>query len=75
MEKLLTHHINETTRQFDRIVKDLKEIEVKIDALRDFKTETMMTAAVSAKWVSIIVSAVCGSITLAVTLAIQFYKH
>lgn len=65
---LLQHHIRETTRQFNEIKDDLDCINTKIDNLHEFKLKLL----VNTKWISLIVSAGCGFLTLVVTAIINY---
>ena len=68
MENLLLHHINATEKQFDELKEQLEKIQIKLDALYDFKITTM----ISARWVSLLISAACGILTLAATLTFEY---
>lgn len=69
MENLLEHHILETRERFSELRDDIKNIEEKIDGLHDFKIETI----VSARWVSLIVSAVCGLLTMIASGVVKYF--
>ncbi len=69
MENLLEHHIAETRQRFKELRSDFKIIEYKIDELHDFKIQTIM----SAKMTSMIISAVCGFVTLVATCTVEYF--
>lgn len=60
MEELLKRHIQETDKNFEDVYDSLVLITAKLDDLREFKTKLI----VSSRFFSLVVSAVCGIITL-----------
>lgn len=81
MEKLLTHHINETKEEFKGVREQIKEMRVEVkEQVGEMRQELIMlrehriSAMNDAKWVSVIVSAVCGLLIIIVTSVIQIYK-
>ena len=73
MEQLLAHHIRETERRFDEVMSKIDAISQKIETLNEFKMETI----ISARWVSLIISASCGLLTLVASSAVSYMvgKH
>ena len=69
MEDVLQYHINETNQNFRDIRNDLKSINEKLDAVNEFKISTVITA----RWVSLIISSVCGLITLVATGVVDYF--
>lgn len=65
---LLEHHIEETRRQLDDVKAELKNIRDRLDDLHRFKADLIA----SSRTVSLIVSAVCGFITLIATTVATF---
>lgn len=63
MDKLLEHHIRDTERRFDEVREDLGGISKKLTDVQEFKVQMI----INARWVSLVVSAVCGLVTMAVT--------
>lgn len=59
-ETLLQHHIEETRGNFADVREDLRELKVSLAELKTFRTEMIVTS----RTVSLVVSAVCGFITL-----------
>lgn len=72
-ERLLAYHIEQTGDKFAEVRDELKTLNEKIDALHEFK----ITLLVNTRWVSLIVSAVCGLVTMIATTALSYFvqKH
>lgn len=64
MEELLKHHIQDTRDRFNELKQELTALHEKLEDLRDFKISLIATSRTT----SIIVSTVCGLITLIVTV-------
>lgn len=74
MEQLLQHHIHQTEKNFDEIKNELTHFNSKLDDLAKFKAE-MIT---SSRWVSVIVSAICGAVTMTGSALLNYFltvKH
>lgn len=69
MEELLKRHISETDRRFEEIQDHLEEISGKMDDLRDFKVKLIVTS----RFFSIVVSAICGILTLLASSFVTYY--
>ena len=69
MKELLEYHIQNTERQLGLLQLELKEINQKIESLHEFKTRSIVTA----RWVSLIVSAASGLCTMVATALISFF--
>lgn len=71
MEHLLKMYQEYSDRKFDEIREDIHEIRQKMDEIHEFKVTSIATS----RTVSMIVSAVCGLVTLLVTsfLTIKFH--
>lgn len=69
MENLLRYHIATTEKQLDALKAELSAIDQKIDNLHEFKTRTVVTA----RYVSLIVSAVSGFVTLISTTLLSYF--
>lgn len=69
--QMLEYHIEETSRRFDEVKSDLKDIKEKIDDFKEFKIEMLTTS----RMVSIIISGVCGIITMIVSVIISIKYH
>lgn len=63
MEQLLRYFMAETNKRFDEIGLRFDGVSEKIDGLQKFKIETIA----SARWVSLVVSGICGFITMVVS--------
>lgn len=71
MEPILEYHIEETGKRFSDIKEDLHDIKERLEELRDFKIETIATS----RLVSLLVSAVCGLITLTISTIVAIKFH
>lgn len=71
MEPILEYHIEETGKRFNDIKEDLRDIKTRLDELREFKIETIATS----RLVSLLVSAVCGLITLTISTIVAIKFH
>lgn len=60
MDKLIDYFIEETNKKFDDVKDRVDSIHKRLDDIEKFKVEMM----VSSRWVSLLVSAACGLITL-----------
>lgn len=69
MEDLLRYHIKTTEKQLDILKAELTLIETKIDNLHEFKTKSIVTA----RYISLIVSAIAGFCTMILTTAISYF--
>jgi len=69
MEKLLQLHAAHTKERLDDLHEDLRQVKEKLDALQNFKIETI----VSARWVSFMVSTVCGFVTMIATAILTYF--
>lgn len=69
MEDLLKYHIEDTSKRFDHVSEELGKIHHKLDALQEFKTVTI----VSTRWVSFVVSTVCGLVTMIATACLNYF--
>ena len=69
MEQVIKYHIDNTNKQFDEIKGSLHEINDRLDEVQKFKIEMLM----SSRWVSLIISAACGFVTLTVTAILNYY--
>ena len=69
MEELLKHHIHETERRFNEVMWQFDSVQDKLASLNEFKTQALM----SARWVSILISAFCGVFTFVATVAATHY--
>jgi hypothetical protein len=69
MEQLLKLHAEHTKERLDNLHDDLREVKDKLDALQNFKIETI----VSARWVSFMVSTVCGFVTMIGTAVLTYF--
>lgn len=67
-EALLSYHIEQTGKKFDEVRDELKSLIEKVDALQEFKVSII----INARWVSLVVSAICGFVTLVATTALSF---
>lgn len=68
MENLLRYHIATTEKQLDALRAELNAIEMKIDNLNEFKTKTVVTA----RYVSLVVSAVAGFCTMVISAIVSY---
>lgn len=68
-DKFFDYFVKTTEKKFDALQSDIAEVNSKLQDLHQFKT----TMIVNSRWVSIIVSAVCGAVTLGVSTAISLY--
>lgn len=64
MENLLKYHIQATEKKFDELHDSIKELSQKMDNVNEFKVKMIA----SSRTVSFIISAVCGAITLLVSV-------
>lgn len=64
MEELLKHQIQETSKRFDDLHADVRELSVKLENIREFKIKLLAGAST----ISIIVSVICGVVTLFATV-------
>lgn len=64
MESLLKYHIQSTEKRFDELNSNIKELSQKMDNVNEFKVKMIA----SSRTVSFIISAVCGAITLLVSV-------
>lgn len=71
MERLLQHHINETGKRFDDLGDRLEKIDSKLSELQEFKVKMV----VDARWVSLLVSAVCGFATMIATTVLEYFIY
>lgn len=62
-QNLLNHHIENTRDQFAELKEDLKTLTEKVNTLNEFKIGLI----VSSRTTSLIVSAICGFLTLLIT--------
>ena len=71
MEHLLKMYQEYSDKKFDEIREDIQEIRQRMDEIHEFKVTSIATS----RTVSMIVSAVCGLVTLLVTsfLTIKFH--
>jgi ABC-type glycerol-3-phosphate transport system permease component len=69
--RLLEHHMKETGRRFDEVSNHIEELSLKLDGLSEFKVRTI----VNARWVSMVVSGVCGFITMVVTAFVAYISN
>lgn len=69
MEKLLSYHISSTEKRLDKLHDDIRLLSEKIDTLNDFKTKSMVTA----RHISLLVSAISGLATMICTALISYY--
>jgi hypothetical protein len=58
--ELQKYFMKETNKKFEDLQKDISSIQAQLSDLRSFKVAMM----VSSRWVSLIISAVCGLATL-----------
>jgi len=68
MEELLKRHIKESDKKFDGVSKNFARVFVKLDDLQTFKVKMM----VSSKWISVLISGVCGIIAISLSLLITW---
>ncbi len=68
MQQLLAYHITLTEKQLDELRRDVKLLAEKIDTLNDFKIRSALTA----RHVSLIVSAASGFATMLITAAVSY---
>ena len=66
MEELLKMYREYNDKRFDEVRADLQEVNRKLDEIHDFKVTTIATS----RTVSMIVSALCGLLTLITSAAI-----
>jgi uncharacterized protein YlxW (UPF0749 family) len=74
MEELLKYHIRDTEKRFEELKDSVQSLEEKLDDVAKFKAEML----VSARWVSLIISAVCGAVTMVTTALVEYFisvKH
>lgn len=69
MDNVLKYHIENTNKQFDEIKESLHEIHDRIDDVQKFKAEML----ISSRIVSVIISAVCGFLTMIATTILSYY--
>jgi len=67
--ELLQYHIDNTNKQFDEVKDKLHEINQRLDDVQKFKVEML----VSSRWISLVVSSVCGFFTLVATSILSYY--
>lgn len=68
VENLLRYHIATTEKQLEALKKELDAIDEKIDKLHEFRTRTIVTA----RYISLIVSAISGFATMILTATISY---
>lgn len=68
MEELLKRHIEETDRRFECMSVQLDKISDRLEDIHTFKVEMIYTA----RMVSLIVSSLCGFVTLIATGVITY---
>ena len=71
LEHLIKYHIEETHKRFDDLKEDLRDIQLRIESLHEFKVQQIATS----RTVSFIISGVCGLITLIVSTVISIKYH
>lgn len=71
MENLLKMYQEYSDKKFDEIREDIQEIRQRMDEIHEFKVKSIATS----RTVSMIISAICGLVTLLVTsfLTIKFH--
>ena len=67
-DELLTYFMDQTDKRFEMIQGDVKAISRNLEDLRSFKAEML----VSSRWVSLIISAVCGLATMLLSAYLSF---
>jgi hypothetical protein len=70
MEQLFRYFIQETDKKFDELKGDIADVKEQLKDLSKFKAEMIATARTT----SFIVSAICGAITLTVTVVVFLNK-
>lgn len=68
MEDLLRYHITTTEKQLDALKLELSAIDEKIDNLHEFRTKSIVTA----RYISLIVSAISGFVTMLITATLSY---
>jgi hypothetical protein len=68
-EELLKYHIQDTGKKFDDLNDSLKMINSRLDDVQAFKMEMI----ISARWVSLIVSALCGLVTMTGSAVLNYF--
>ena len=63
--------MEETNKRLDCLKEDLQDIQLRIEALHEFKVQQIATS----RTVSFIISGVCGLITLIVSAVISIKYH
>jgi len=71
MDLMLKHHIESTEKKFDSISEDIKELSLKVDDLREFKTKLI----ISSRFFAFVVSAICGLVTLIASTVVTYYVN
>jgi len=74
MEKIVELFQKYTDHKFQNIEDHISEIKRDIKELNTFKTEIMLSSKYIAKSVSLAIGAVCGFVSLIVTIVVAFYK-
>lgn len=69
MDELLQYFISDTNKKHDAMEQRLGRIEDKLDDIYKFK----ITTIVSARFVSLVVSSICGLITMIATMIFGHY--
>jgi tetrahydromethanopterin S-methyltransferase subunit G len=65
--ELLTMYREYNDKRFDEVRKDLQEIQEKLNEIHDFKVQMIANS----RLVSMVVSAVCGLVTLIITTIVS----
>lgn len=66
---LLDYFVEQTDKKIDALVGEVKEIKTSLQDLAQFKVQMM----VSSRWVSLIISAICGLATFIGTIGVTIY--
>jgi hypothetical protein len=69
MEQLLKYFMQETDKKLDELKDEVSTVRHKLEDIQKFKTELLATARTT----SFIVSLICGTITIAITI-VMFFK-
>lgn len=71
MEELFKYYVEQTNKRFDDLKEDLRDIQMRIESLHEFKVEQIATS----RTISLIISGVCGLITLIVSTLVSIKYH
>jgi hypothetical protein len=72
--ELLEYFRDETNRRFEELRQDIKDLTTKVDEKVNDLQQFKVSMIVSSRWISLIVSAVCGLITLLVTVGLTIWS-